>query len=639
MSLFTRLKTWAKNETLKSDDLNAEFDNIISNMIPASIVSYEQTVNQMRIQTDPGSQGSESQASSEAGEFERLRFVINRALGGTYWYDNPNTSLTSIQTLLNTAVIIPQNRVQSGRVDANNQPMYITPDTGSNSTMKLKATATNLSAYIENSLVTVSSDISTSLSGPSSFTTLVNDASLIGQASSALQGENGTVFTIDTPTGTPPTAGTYQAFKIVHSGTTEYFFGRYLSSTQIDKCSRGNFFDHSDGAIKRTVVSDNDVITLCRAAYVFLTNVSGVAGVSVTYNEPIVSYSQPASPTSGDWWLDLSAGGIWKVFTSGTFIDGTGTFIGIAVVDGANCVAARAKFFDRGFSTLNTVTLELGDTATIRTASQGARISVYGNSFQYLATTISWGSSQLDSGVTIGNSTTYYLYLTDKGRPYISDQAPHNSLGSLLGYYHPSKPWRAVGYFTTDGSANFQTPINYDYLAIPPQFIDQTRLGTAPISTLSITTPTDATSATGVNQALTSSYVDLAAGFGATSTLILNNRPVLIKVGLVIVNADAGNRNVFLQVLKGATVIRTYKALLLNGAVTNCCIQDMFFDTGGVGSTVYKLQVKFTSGTTITAFPMGVSTPTAFGAGFWVAGIGDAYSTTTGLRALECIEL
>jgi hypothetical protein len=91
--LFSRIKTWTDLETLTNEDLNAEFDNIINNLIPVKFDDYSSTVTAMRTQTNPGSQGSESLATSLAGELERIRFAISRIIGKTYWYDTPIKSL------------------------------------------------------------------------------------------------------------------------------------------------------------------------------------------------------------------------------------------------------------------------------------------------------------------------------------------------------------------------------------------------------------------------------------------------------------------------------------------------------------------------------------------------------------------
>ena len=95
--LYNRITTWIQNQVLTHTDLNAEFDNIKTNFIPTMIDDYSQDTTQMRIQTTPGAQGSESLATSTSGELERLRFVINRGFGGTYWYDNPVATLATLK--------------------------------------------------------------------------------------------------------------------------------------------------------------------------------------------------------------------------------------------------------------------------------------------------------------------------------------------------------------------------------------------------------------------------------------------------------------------------------------------------------------------------------------------------------------
>ncbi len=91
--LFDRLKNWVKNENFTDEDINAEFNWLIQNLIPSKIDDYSQTVTQMRLTTDPGESGSESQATSTAGEIERLRHAIKEITGKTYWYESPTRSL------------------------------------------------------------------------------------------------------------------------------------------------------------------------------------------------------------------------------------------------------------------------------------------------------------------------------------------------------------------------------------------------------------------------------------------------------------------------------------------------------------------------------------------------------------------
>lgn len=93
--LWTRVKTWIDNENVTFTDLNAEFDNILANDKPEKSDDYSLTLTQMKIQTSPGAQGTESLATSLAGEIERIRYVISRIVGGTFWYDTPVKSLAA----------------------------------------------------------------------------------------------------------------------------------------------------------------------------------------------------------------------------------------------------------------------------------------------------------------------------------------------------------------------------------------------------------------------------------------------------------------------------------------------------------------------------------------------------------------
>lgn len=95
MAVFTRTKTWVSNEVLTASDLNAEFNNLLNNTIPASIEDYSADVATMQSTTDPGGVGTESLATTLAGELTRIRFAIKRIVGGAQWYTAPVIDLGS----------------------------------------------------------------------------------------------------------------------------------------------------------------------------------------------------------------------------------------------------------------------------------------------------------------------------------------------------------------------------------------------------------------------------------------------------------------------------------------------------------------------------------------------------------------
>ncbi len=95
MAVFTRVKTWVSNEVLTAAALNAEFNNLLNNTIPASIEDYSADVATMQITADPGGVATESLATTLAGEIARLRYVIKRLFGGAQWYSTPVSTLAT----------------------------------------------------------------------------------------------------------------------------------------------------------------------------------------------------------------------------------------------------------------------------------------------------------------------------------------------------------------------------------------------------------------------------------------------------------------------------------------------------------------------------------------------------------------
>jgi hypothetical protein len=102
MAVFSRVKVWVSNEVLTASDLNGEFNNLLNNTIPASIEDYSPDVATMQSTTDPGGVGTESLATTLAGELQRLRYKVKQILGGDQWYSAP---LFSLKNQIATAFI------------------------------------------------------------------------------------------------------------------------------------------------------------------------------------------------------------------------------------------------------------------------------------------------------------------------------------------------------------------------------------------------------------------------------------------------------------------------------------------------------------------------------------------------------
>lgn len=471
--LFSRLKVWLKNENLKASDLNAEFNNIISNIDPTKMSGYSTNVVQMQIQTNPGSQGSESLATTEAGEIERLRYVISRIIGQSFWYDTPALSIQTINTLITQGNFTPpQNRIASGKTRASsNQPAFLVAG-GSNAKVTLKGASTPFVYFIAGTQYTVSSDVDLTFSSfapGASNTATVNDATLSGQVSSSIQGEAGSIMTM-TAAGTNISSlqGTFGAFKIVDGGNTEYFIGYVNSSTQMTKCFRGYFFDSTSAPVLRTTINNSDTITVLKLFWVFVTT-SGI--LDSTANNPTVSFATPTSPATGDYWFDLG-GNLWKKFNGSSFVASNATLIGLAICDTTHCIATRSFEFYGPYDALNTIDIEIQDNNTLRTKQRGMRANVAGNLINFDRSMAIWSKpTNLDSGVADGNNKTFYVYLKDTGDVVLSDVIPYDRSQDLRGRYHPYNPWRALASVLNDSSSHFSSIISEDnygkLIAIP----------------------------------------------------------------------------------------------------------------------------------------------------------------------------
>lgn len=463
MSAFiSRLKQWIGLENLTYTDINDEFNNIIQKLGSDTLSSANSTngsaptVNAMRATQDPGGVGSENLAMTIQDDIQQIRYQIDSMIGGTYWYSSPLTTIDDLFGLVNALNPVNANRVVSGRVDANGQPMYLIPNGVSNG-IKLEAAPVELQTYIENIATNFTADLTLtglSLAPSVNNTCLVNDLSLSGQQSSYTQGEGTTVINIDT-IGSNISAlnGQYAAFKV----GSEYFIGQVDTTNNVLKnCFRGFFFDENDTWIAREPISNNDVITLMRLTWVFVTNLSDIPALDITYNRPTTSYDQPLSPVAGDYWLDLSANQ-WKKFNGTSFINQEGVLIGVCIQDTANTVGARSFDFANAFNAINTIQTEVIDADIVRATVLSQKISVYGSSFSYAYDLPSWDFNfNLDTGLTRTVNTYYYLYVTNLGDVVISDVAPYFRTVDLFGYYHPSKPWRAIAYLFNNSADQIQ---------------------------------------------------------------------------------------------------------------------------------------------------------------------------------------
>lgn len=99
---FSRVKTWIA-ETLLASDLNAEFDNILNNLTPAGVDDESTNDAAMQATTDPYPASAISRPTTLQGEIQRLRYLIKQITGETQWYIDPDNTIATLHSDLETA--------------------------------------------------------------------------------------------------------------------------------------------------------------------------------------------------------------------------------------------------------------------------------------------------------------------------------------------------------------------------------------------------------------------------------------------------------------------------------------------------------------------------------------------------------
>lgn len=453
---FSRLKNWAP-EILTNTDLNAEIDNILNNLGPAGVDDYSTTAAQMKLTTNPGSTGSESLATSLAGELERLRYAIQQIKGSSAanWYD---AAPSTISDLVNALGSVPGYRIISGRTTGNSSQLCALIPSGSTSSVTLSASATPFSYYIGGVAYSITANVTlTGLSlGPSanntcSLAALDVNVAVAGQQWTKVWGHYGTKIPVNGMNSSiASNVGQVCAFKT----GTEYFVSYVNSTTQLTNAWRGSMFNSSANNVSAAGLTHGDEIKLLKLAWIFANTSQSLA---VTYTNPSISATQPTSPNTGDYWFDLGTTA-WKTFNSTSWVFANATIIGITMQDTAACVAARTIDAFKPVDSTQTLSFKTLSNTQVQAADEFTQVSVCGQLQTFQNSRPIWDTAlHLDAGA-FSPSTTYYFYMKETGLQLISQAAPIHRR-DLRGLYHPGETWRCLGSAQSNASTQFQTPI------------------------------------------------------------------------------------------------------------------------------------------------------------------------------------
>lgn len=115
-------RTWNTGDSVTAGDLNSSFTTAaVTNSTPQCLDDYSATVSQMQATTDPYASGTESQATSTAGELERLRFMFKQIFGLTNWYRHDQAPTFSFSHMNASALHLGSTGVAGGTDTVQNQ--------------------------------------------------------------------------------------------------------------------------------------------------------------------------------------------------------------------------------------------------------------------------------------------------------------------------------------------------------------------------------------------------------------------------------------------------------------------------------------------------------------------------------------
>jgi hypothetical protein len=345
------------------------------------------------------------------------------------------------------------NSIKSGQTRSTSDFPDFIRATGSSNSFTLLASTVNLIVDInttETTFIDDSIETGLILAPATNNTCLLNEPTATGQYETSYLGEDNTVITIDNA-GTEITNRIGQ-FCLFQTGT-EYFLAYIKSATELTNAYRGFLLDSSGNPVNRTVLNNNDVITLLSTGWVFV-DIDGVT-IDVTYNSPVYDFIEPTSPVTGDYWFNRSEEA-WYRYSGTDFVKINRTLVGLVGLDTVNCVASRCFNFNKEFSDYNPLNLQYVNATTLKTDVYDFVINVYGNKVINQNTRYIWDiTTNLESGQTETNDTYYFMYITELGQQIISNIKPYNQKGELGGYYHPYNTWRAIGSIANNSTGNF----------------------------------------------------------------------------------------------------------------------------------------------------------------------------------------
>lgn len=440
MALFSRLKTWIQNEKLTFSDLNAEFDNILTNSTADKELSNIAFAAEAT--PDPGAVNA-----SVADELKWLRSQIHSISGQSQWSTAIPLSLSDLsQAIGSVSPTVSRSKIVSGYVDANGQPNFLQGSTIDRK-VTLKGGTTPFVFYADGTKYTISSNVASA----NTATAPIADTTTGGlSAPVILTNDQKVVVPVQTPANVPAAIQALEGKFIALQSSTRIAVGKLARNSYeggtpgvdyyfINDAKTETFFFDSSG-IPLTAGTAGATSGVLTVGYVFVTSALTVKISSV---EPVVSGTAPSDTSV--YWFDV-VNGIWKTYDGASWVSAASCCVGVALFNATQCVGVRAFDFFANYTAANNLSLRVLNNSTKIFAESPSSVNVYGSMVQIPAE-YSWTISSDCAEGAPSALTTYYLYIKKDGTPIYSSVVPVNRDYDLYGIYHPNKPWRCVGKF------------------------------------------------------------------------------------------------------------------------------------------------------------------------------------------------
>lgn len=351
-----------------------------------------------------------------------------------------------------SSIALQSTGVNSGASKTSGYPQYLEAGglTGGDNVFTILGATTPLEMTIDGEGYTLETDLISddlALAPGSNNTCLVNDSYISGDPDwSKTIGEFGYWITIDT-IGSEIEAldGTIQCFSITNGSETEVFVAEIdTTNGKIMPILRGI------GGTNRIAFSDNDTITLLKAHYIFLDNDLATIDTITTY--PTWSASEPASPSTGDYWFDSTVK-TWKRYSGASWEQLGRIYLGYAICDSADCLYVEHDDFNLAWNVLLSFT-SLKKLSSNILLSGSMSVNVAGEIVVINNFTLDT-STDFIAGESLPSNQWFYVYCDKYGALYLSTTAPRKK-DSRLGWYHPTEYYRCISMFfsSTNGRHN-----------------------------------------------------------------------------------------------------------------------------------------------------------------------------------------